>query len=142
MAAGCNAYRSSIIRIPLIHICAVDMSKKFKDLNSSDLSKLPSLMDNHFCIGEERIYLHLWNRKNMHWYISEYDRINQRFFGFYENKSDGISSGLCNIKDIHAYSRKGEAWEPIVDEAWKPVAAKEIASLQGYINMMRCPPDW
>jgi hypothetical protein len=120
----------------------MDMSRKFMDLINSDLSRLPSLMDNHFCIGEERIYLHLWNRKKMHWYISEYDRINQRFFGFYENKSDGISSGLCNVKDILAYSKKGEAWEPLVDDEWKPVAAKEIVSLQGYINMMRCPPDW
>lgn len=120
----------------------MDMSRKFKDLTNIDLARLPHLMDNHFCIGEERIYLHLWNHKKMHWYISEYDRINQRFFGFYENKSDGISSGLCNVNDILAFAKKGDAWEPLVDEEWKPVAAKEISSLQGYINMMRCPPDW
>jgi hypothetical protein len=46
------------------------------------------------------------------------------------------------VQDILAYTKKGEAWEPMVDEEWKPVAAKEIVSLQGYINMMRCPPDW
>jgi len=125
-----------------IHIAETVMSKRFKDLDSSDLSRLPCLMDNHFSIGEERIYLHLWNRKKMHWYISEYDCTNRRFFGFYENKNDGISSGLCSVEDILAYARKGEAWEPMVDEEWRPVAAKEITSLQGYVNMMRCPPDW
>lgn len=30
----------------------------------------------------------------------------------------------------------------MVDEEWKPVAANEIVPLQGYINMMRAPPDW
>ncbi len=77
----------------------------------------------------------------MHWYISEYDRINQRFFGFYENKSDGISSGFCDLNDILAYTKKGESWEPMVDDEWVPVAAKEITSLLGYINMMKYAPD-
>lgn len=118
------------------------MSKKFKDLTRSDLSKLPGLCDTHFCIGVEWIYMHLSNQKSMHWYISEYDRINQRFFGFYLNKSDGVSSGFCSMQDILKYSKKGGAWEPMVDEEWKPVAANEIVPLQGYINMMRAPPDW
>lgn len=45
----------------------------------------------------------------MHWYISEYDRINRRFFGFYLNKSDEVSSGFCSMQDILKYSKKGDA---------------------------------
>ena len=37
-----------------------DMSRKFSDLKASDLAKLPALTYDHVCIGEERIYLHLF----------------------------------------------------------------------------------
>jgi hypothetical protein len=46
------------------------MSRKFSDLKANDLAKLPALTDDHVCIGEERIYLHLFNKKNMHWYLA------------------------------------------------------------------------
>ena len=117
------------------------MSKKFKELSPKDFAGLPIISDNHFCIGEERIYIHLYNQKNMHWYLAEYGSIGKKFFGFYENKSDGLASGFCTVNEILSYGKKGEAWEPLVDESWKPVAAKEIEKLQNHINMMKSPPD-
>jgi hypothetical protein len=117
------------------------MSLRFKDLSSAELAKLPKIMKDHFSIGEERIYLHLINRKKMNWFISEYDPIKKLFFGFYENRIDGISSGFCMLEDILSYSRRGGDWEPMVDECWKPVAAKEIPLLQGYINTVKEPYD-
>ena len=119
----------------------LDLSRKFSDLKPSDLTKLPGLAADHFCIGEERIYMHLLNKKKMHWYLAEYGPIGKKFFGFYEDRSNGISSGFCSLEDLLKFCKKGDPWEPIVDENWKPVAAKEIPSLQGYIKMMICPPD-
>ncbi len=119
----------------------MDLSRKFSDLKPADLAKLPSLAEDHFCIGEERIYMHISNEKKMHWYLAEYGPIGRRFFGFFEDRSNGISSGFCTLEDLLKLSKKGGSWEPMVDENWKPVAAKEISSLQGYIKMMICPPD-
>jgi hypothetical protein len=117
------------------------MARRFKDLSPADLEKLPKVLSNHFSIGEERIYLHLYNRKKMNWFISEYDPVKKLFFGFYENRADGIASGFCRLEDIVSYSERGGDWEPLVDEGWKPVAAKEIPLLQGYINTVRSPQD-
>ena len=52
-----------------------------------------------------------------------------------------MSSGFCSLEDLMKWSKKGGPWEPIVDESWKPVAAKEIPNLQGYIKMMVSSPD-
>ncbi|VVB71564.1 Uncharacterised protein [uncultured archaeon] len=117
------------------------MSRKFSDLKPSDLCKLPGLSYDHSCIGEERIYLHLSNAKKMNWYLAEYGPIGKKFFGFFENKSDGLASGFCTIDDIMRYEKKGGAWVPMVDEDWKPVAAKEIPILIEYIKLMICQPD-
>lgn len=120
---------------------AMDMSRRVKDLSPKDFEKLPIINDDHWSIGEERIYLHLTNSKKMHWYLAEYGPINRRFFGFFENKSDGIASGFCTLDELLSLGKRGEAWEVLVDESWKPTVAKEIVQLKGYINMMRCPPD-
>jgi hypothetical protein len=117
------------------------MSRRLKELSPRDFERLPTIAEDHFCIGEEWIYLHLWNRKKMNWYLAEYGPINRRFFGFFENKSDGIASGFCTIEELLSLEKRGEAWEVLVDEDWKPTVAKEIATLKGYINMMRSPPD-
>lgn len=117
------------------------MSKRLKDSSIKDFEKLPTINEDHFCIGEEWIYLHLWNGKKMNWYLAEYGPINKRFFGFFENKTDGIASGLCTLDELLSLGKRGEAWEVLVDESWKPIVAKEISQLKGYINMMRCPPD-
>jgi hypothetical protein len=117
------------------------LTKKFTDLASSDLTKLPNLTQYHFCVGVEWIYLHLFNEKNMHWYLAEYGPIGKRFFGFFEDRSNGISSGFLSVEDLMKWSKKGGPWEPMVDESWKPTEAKEIVSLQGYIKMIACPPD-
>ena len=114
---------------------------RFEDLTSKDLAKLPGLTFDHYYIGEEMIYMHLFNQKKMHWYLSEYGPINKKFFGFYENKSDGLASGYCTLEDVLNYSKKGGAWEPIVDEDWKPTIAKEIPILTEYIKMMIIQPD-
>jgi hypothetical protein len=123
------------------HLGDKDMSRKFSDLKASDLAKLPALTYDHVCIGEERIYLHLFNKKNMHWYLAEYGCIGKKFFGFFENKADGLASGQCSTEDILHWAKKGEAWEPMVDEDWKPMAAKEIPILTEYVKMMICQPD-
>lgn len=128
-------------RLCQMHMAGIIMSRRFKDLTAGDLAKLPGISADHFCIGEERIYLHLSNQKKMHWYLAEYGPINHRFFGFFEDSSDGISSGFRTYDEILRFAKKGDLWEPMVDGDWKPLAAKEIPSLQGYIKMMICPPD-
>ncbi len=117
------------------------ISRKFSDLKASDLAKLPALTYDHSLIGEEIIYLHLFNKKKMHWYLAEYGSIGKKFFGFFENKSDGLSSGQCSTEEILYWARKGEAWEPMVDEDWKPMIAREIPILTEYVKMMICQPD-
>jgi hypothetical protein len=117
------------------------LSRKFSDLTPADLAKLPGLSQDHFCIGEERIHMHLSNGKKMHWYLGEYGPVSKRFFGFFVNKTDGIASGFCGIDDILSFEKKEDSWIPRVDEDWKPMAAKEIPVLQGYIQMMVLPPD-
>ncbi|MDD1760914.1 MAG: hypothetical protein LUQ59_01650 [Methanothrix sp.] len=118
-----------------------DMSRKFSDLKPSDLAKLPGLTYDHACIGEEIIYMHLFNKKNMHWYLAEYGPIGRKFFGFFENKVDGLTSGQCNIDEILYWAKKGGAWEPMVDEDWKPMTAKDIPILTEYVKLMICQPD-
>lgn len=118
------------------------MSQKFKDLSQSDLCRLPKLSDDHVQIGEERIYLHLFNGKKMHWYLAEYGPISGRFFGFFEDWESGLFSGYCTREDILKYSGRGDQWEPLIDERWQIVPAKEIEKLKAHIIMMRSPPDW
>ena len=118
-----------------------DMTRKFSDLKSSDLAMLPGLTYDHAYIGEEIIYMHLFNKKNMHWYLAEYGPIGKKFFGFFENKVDGIASGECSIDEILYWGKKGGAWEPIVDEDWKPMRAKDIPILTEYVKLMIYQPD-
>lgn len=122
-------------------MCGIEMSKKFESLAEKDLAKLPRPSRFHFYIGEEIIHLHLQNRKKEDWYLAEYDPAAKIFFGYFINSAHGISSGFCSLEEIASYHKRGEAWEPLVDESWKPVAAKEILLLRGYIDMMRSPPD-
>ena len=117
------------------------MSRKFSDLTSKDLARLPSLCFDHCRIGEEIIYLHLYNDKKMDWYLAEYGPINKRFFGFYLNKADGIASGFCHLDEILFYDKKGGKWTPMVDVDWKPMLAREIPILVEYIKLMITQPD-
>jgi hypothetical protein len=117
------------------------LTKKFTDLSPSDLTRLPNLTQFHFSTGAEWIYLHLFNGKNMHWYLVEYGPIGKRFFGFFEDRSNGISSGFYSVEDLMKWCKKGGPWEPLVDENWTPTEAKKVATLQGYIKMIVCPPD-
>ena len=119
----------------------MQLSIKFTDLKPGDLTRLPGLTYEHSIMGAERIYLHLYNKKNMHWYLAEYGPISRKFFGFFENKSDGLTSGHCSTDEILYWSRKGDDWEPLVDENWKPVEAREIPILVEYVKMMICQPD-
>jgi hypothetical protein len=117
------------------------MSRKFSDLKASDLAKLPGLSYDHFFIGEEIVYMHLINKKNMHWYLAEYGPICKKFFGFFENKTDGLASGQCSTEEILNWAKKGDAWEPMVDEDWKPTKARDIPILTEYVKLMICQPD-
>jgi hypothetical protein len=117
------------------------VNRKFSDLTGRDLTRLPSLCFDHSRIGEEIIYMHLYNDEKMHWYLAEYGPINRRFFGFYLNKADGIASGFCDQDDILFYDKKGARWTPVVDEDWKPVLAREIPILVEYIRLMILQPD-
>ncbi len=117
------------------------MGRKFIDLKPADLARLPCLDFDHYCIGEERIYLHLYNDKGMHWYLAEYGSIGKKFFGFFVNKADGIASGYCTIEEILRFEKKGGPWVPMVDEEWKPMAAKEIPIMKEYIRLVVIQPD-
>ena len=117
------------------------MARKFSDLSSKDLSALPALTFDHSCIGQEVIFMHLYNNKGMNWYLAEYGPIGKRFFGFFENKADGLTSGQCGYEEISIWSKKGSEWEPLVDENWRPVAAMDIPILVEYIKMMILQPD-
>lgn len=117
------------------------MVRKFCDISLKDLARLPALTFDHYSIGEEIIYMHLYNDKGMHWYLAEYGTITRRFFGFFENKADGLASGQCSYEDISGWAKKGSDWEPLVDESWKPVIAKEIPILVEYVKLMILQPD-
>jgi hypothetical protein len=52
-----------------------------------------------------------------------------------------LTSGQCSIEEILYWARKGEAWEPMVDEDWKPMAAKDIPILIEYVKLMILQPD-
>jgi len=77
----------------------------------------------------------------MNWYLAEYSPISKKFFGYLEDPRDTLSSGSYSIDDILSYSKRGDDWEPMVDEGWKPIAAKEIVKLQGYIELMSTGTD-
>jgi hypothetical protein len=117
-----------------------NMAKKLKDLLLSELETLP-ISNNHSNLGDELIHLHLWNAKKMNWYLAEYSPISKKFFGYLEDPRDTLSSGSYSIDDILSYSERGDDWEPMVDEGWKPIAAKEIVKLQGYIELMSTGTD-
>jgi hypothetical protein len=110
-------------------------------LTAKELAGIPSLCFDHCWIGEEIIYLHLYNEEKMHWYLAEYGPINKRFFGFYVNKADGIASGYCSLDDILGFEKRGTGWIPLVDEEWKTVASREIPILAEYIKLMITQPD-
>jgi hypothetical protein len=57
------------------------MVRRLKDLSSSELGLLPNKSSNHSSMGEEMIYLHLFNREKMNWYLAEYSTISRKFFG-------------------------------------------------------------
>lgn len=117
------------------------MSMTFKDLSPKDLCKLPALTFDHSFIGSEIVHMHLYNKQNMHWYLAEYGPINKMFFGFFENKEDGLTSGQCSYESIIRWAKKGGEWEPLVDEDWKPKAAGDIPVLVEYIKLMILQPD-
>lgn len=106
---------------------------RLKDLSPSELGLLPNASGDLSNMGEETIYLHLFNRKRMNWYLAGYSPISRKFFGYLENPSDTMTSGFYTLDDILSYGRNGEDWEPTVDENWKPMQAKDIPLLHGYV---------
>jgi len=117
------------------------MVRRLKDLSPSELGLLPNASGDHSSMGEEMIYLHLFNRKKMNWYLVEYSSISRKFFGYFENPNDTITSGFYTLESVLNYGKKGEDWEPMVDEGWKPILAKDIPRLQGYIEFNRNGTD-
>ena len=117
------------------------MVKRLKDLSASELGLLPNTSGDHSSMGDEMICLHLFNRKKMNWYLAEYSSISRKFFGYFENPKDTITSGFYTLEDILSYGKKGEDWVPIVDDEWKPMQAKDISLLQGYIEFVRQGTD-
>lgn len=117
------------------------MVRRLKDLSPSELCLLPNASGDLSNMGEETIYLHLFNRKKMNWYLAGYSSISRKFFGYFENPSDAMTSGFYALEDILSYGRKGEDWAPIVDESWKPMCAKDIPLLQGYVEFIRNGSD-
>jgi hypothetical protein len=117
------------------------MVRRLRDFSPSELSMFPKTSVDLSSTGEETIYLHLFNRKKMNWYLAGYSSISRKFFGYFENPSDTMTSGFYTLEDILSYGRKGEDWEPIVDESWKPMQAKDIPLLHGYVEFIRNGTD-
>jgi hypothetical protein len=116
------------------------MDRKLSELGYEELTRLPRISDRNW-IGEETIYLHLRNSKKMEWYLAEYDHTRRKFFGFSDNRNEGVYWGLIEIDELLSYGRKGRDWEVLVDADWKPVKSKEIPALQGYIGLLISMPD-
>jgi hypothetical protein len=117
------------------------MDKRLRDISLSELTNLTNISNDHRNMGEELISLHLWNEKGMHWYLHRYSSITRKFFGYFENPNDTISSGSYILEEILNYGKRGKDWEPFVDESWKPVIAKDILKLQAYIELVRNGTD-
>ena len=113
------------------------MPQRLRDLDPSELGKLLGVPEDHPIMGDEVIRLHLFNRKKMNWYLAGYSPISRKFLGYFENPMDTMTSGFFSLEDILSYGKRGEEWEPLVDENWKPVKANEIAKLQGYIEYVK-----
>lgn len=113
------------------------MSPRLRDLNPSQLGSLLGVPEDHPIMGDEVIHLHLYNRKKMNWYLAGYSPVSRKFLGYFENPMDTMTSGFYALEDILSYGKKGEDWEPLVDEDWKPVQAKDIPQLQGYIEYVK-----
>jgi hypothetical protein len=107
------------------------MDRRLRDISSSELAMLPSISNYHGNMGEELICSHLWNQKRMHWYLSEYSPISRKFFGYFENPNDTISSGLFTLEEILNYGKRGKDWETFVDKSWKPTIAQDILQAAG-----------
>ncbi len=108
--------------------------QRLRDLDPSMLGKLLGVPEDHTFMGDEVIRLHLFNRKKMNWYLVGYSPISRKFLGYFENPMDTMTSGFYALDDILSYGNRGEDWEPLVDENWKPIPAKDIPQLQGYIE--------
>lgn len=117
------------------------MTKKLRDLPSYELEKLPRISQAHPNLGEETIRLHLSNAKKMNWYLAEYNPVSRKFLGYFEDPNDTLSSGSYSLEEILSHGKRGGDWEPMVDEGWKPKPAREIAKLQGYIELMSSGTD-
>jgi hypothetical protein len=102
---------------------------------------LPNITQDHSNLGDELIHLHLWNAKKMNWYLAEYNPISKKFFGYLEDPRDTLSSGSYSLQEILSYGKRGDDWEPMVDETWKHISAKEIVRLKGYIELMSTGAD-
>ncbi|HOT07861.1 MAG: hypothetical protein A4E45_01706 [Methanosaeta sp. PtaB.Bin039] len=117
------------------------MARRLKDLDMKDFKALPPLTHDHTYMGWEMILLHLYNGRNMHWYMAEFDPMGQRFFGYFEGGGEGINSGLYSLDFFRSYDKKGGKWEVMVDDDWKQIRAQEIPILKNYIKMMICPQE-
>ena len=117
------------------------MVRRLKDLSSSELGLLPNTSGDRSSMGEEMIYLHLFNRAKMNWYLAKYSSISRKFFGYFENPKDTITTGFYTLESILSYGKNGDDWEPMVDEDWKPILAKDILPLKGYIEFIRNGTD-
>ncbi|HWQ18909.1 MAG TPA: hypothetical protein VN455_03970 [Methanotrichaceae archaeon] len=117
------------------------MDKKLRDVSIEELKKLPGITNRNW-LGEEWIHLHVWNpKKKLNWYLAEFDPEKRFFYGFAENRSDGISSGNYTLEELLDYGKRGSDWELLIDENWKPVYSKEIPYVKEYIKMMIAMPD-
>jgi hypothetical protein len=91
------------------------MAKELREMISSELNKLPKISQDHSNLGDEIIYLFLWNLKKMNWYLTEYDPISKKFFGYLEDPGDTLSSGSYSLGEILSHSKRGDDWEPMVE---------------------------
>ena len=117
------------------------MDRKLSEVSLEEFKRLPRITNRNW-LGEEWIHIHIWNpKKKMHWYIAEFDPEKLFFYGFAENRSEGITSGNYPLEDLLAYGRKGRDWELQIDENWKPVYSKQIPYVREYVQLMTGLPD-
>lgn len=117
------------------------MAKKFRDLSQEELAKLPRV-SNLPSLGEIVVHIHCYNKRKHHVYLAEYTPGFKHFFAFFESRSDGIYNAVITMDELLSYGKKGDDWDLVVDESWKPAKAKDVDILKGYISMVMTPPDY
>ncbi len=115
------------------------MSRRFRELTPGDLAKLPGLPSITFVLAKRGFTYTFSTRRRC-------TGIWRSMGPLAKSSSDSTRINQMDLLRVSAHSmkysaaEKGDAWEPMIDEEWKPIAAKEIPILTEYIKMMIIQP--